>query len=318
MKILFVTHPYPNYLPDLLLHGLRKLLGPAVVDFPRKECLYNGVLGLGICPDDQRCPGWFPSDAGQVDRDEIRNKIAQNFFDLVVCDLRALPFLREQIQQWPRRLVVIDGEDHPQRIAPGPYVVCRRETDGSDYSIPLPMALPQEIFEWIVGYDNLPKIYTIGFLGSTHDGSRKRLVASLARHYPQSLFQATAIPTGETPVPQGRMGRDEYYRRLQQCRVVLTLAGAGYDTFRFWENAACKAIHAAAHMPLFIPDDFKDDLSILRFDSIDKLRAKIDRLLSHDEEAEELILNGRYQLFQNHLTTHRAEYFLQRVQRALE
>jgi hypothetical protein len=50
MNILFLTHPYPNYGPDLLLHGLRKLLGPAVVDFPRKDCVYEGILGLGVCP----------------------------------------------------------------------------------------------------------------------------------------------------------------------------------------------------------------------------------------------------------------------------
>ena len=57
MKILFITHWYPNYVPDLLLHGLRKLMGPDVVDFPRKDCLYEGVLGLGVCPPDQLCPG---------------------------------------------------------------------------------------------------------------------------------------------------------------------------------------------------------------------------------------------------------------------
>ena len=86
MKLLFLTHPYPNYVPDLLLHGLRKLLGPDVVDVPRKDCLYNGVLGLGICPPNQLCPGWFPPDRGDIDREDIPNKIKRGFFDYV--DLR--------------------------------------------------------------------------------------------------------------------------------------------------------------------------------------------------------------------------------------
>jgi hypothetical protein len=275
-------------------------------------------LGLGVCPDDQRCPGWFPADGGQVDRSDIWAKAARDYFDLMVCDLRAMPFLREHLKRWPRKTVIIDGEDHPQKITPGPYVVCRRETDGSDYSIPLPMALPQEVFEWIARYDNAPKNFTFGFLGSTHDGSRKRLVETLARHYPHSLFQATAIPTNDAPVPQGRLGRDEYYQRLQQCRVVLSLAGAGYDTFRFWENAACNAIHAAARMPLFIPDDFRDNQSILRFDAIDDLRRGIDGLLLDAEKAEETIRSGRFHLFSKHLTTHRAEFFLSRIQRAFQ
>lgn len=88
MKILFVTHPYPNYVPNLLLRGLRKLLVPEVVDIPRKDCLYEGILGLGVCPDDQMCPNWFPSDEGQIDRDDIPGKIGGGDFDWVVTDVR--------------------------------------------------------------------------------------------------------------------------------------------------------------------------------------------------------------------------------------
>ena len=91
MNILFFTHSYPNYSLDLLLHGLRKLLGPKVVDYPRKDCLYSGVLGLGICPQDQLCPNWFPHDNGSVDREDIWQKIHKGFFEYIVCDSRALP-----------------------------------------------------------------------------------------------------------------------------------------------------------------------------------------------------------------------------------
>ena len=313
MKILFLTNSYPNYVPDLLLHGLRKLMGPDVVDYPRKDCLYDGVIGLGICPDDQRCPGWFPDDGGQVDRSDIWGKIKHGFFDLVVSDLRALKNLMEKLEQWPKRCVIIDGEDHPQKVPPGPYVVCRRETDGSDYSIPLPMALPEEVLHWITRYDDLPKTHTIGFLGSTQDGARKKLVEALADFYPQSLFQATAVPSPHNPVPTGRFSRDDYYRSLQQCQVVLNLAGAGYDTFRFWENAACNAVHASVRMPFFIPDDFLDDQMILRFETPDELRDKIDKLLADEARRKDIICNGRMQLVNKHLTTHRAQYFIDRV-----
>tara|TARA_B100001964_G_C14174528_1_gene573164 strand:- start:764 stop:958 length:195 start_codon:yes stop_codon:yes gene_type:complete len=60
---------------------------------------------------------------------------------------------------------LIDGEDGPAKIKPNKYVVCRRETDGSDFSIPLPMAMPEEILNWITSYDNTSKQYSIGFLG---------------------------------------------------------------------------------------------------------------------------------------------------------
>ena len=313
MKILFLTHPYPNYVPDLLLHGLRKLFGPAVVDYPRKDCLYNGILGLGICPDDQRCPGWFPPDDPVCDREDIWRKVMHGFYDLVLCDLRALPVLTRHLAQWPPHCVVIDGEDVPQPLAPGPFVVCRRETDGSDYSIPLPMALPEELLTWIGKYDTLPKPYSIGFLGSTHDGERKRVVDALAARYGETLFQATSVPSQDNPVPSGRLSRDAYYRALQQCRLVLTLAGAGYDTFRFWENAACHAVHLSRRFPLFIPNDFIENQEIIRFSELDELCLRIDTLIAKPAQCHELIQKGRTKLARAHLTTHRAAYFIDKV-----
>ncbi len=318
MNILFVTHPYPNYVPDLLLHGLRKLLGAGVVDYPRKDCVYEGVLGLGICPDDQRCPGWFPKDDGLIDRTDIWLKAQKNYFDLVVCDLRALPQLTAHLKAWPQRCVLIDGEDQPHPLSPGPYLVCRRETDGSDYAIPLPMALPEEIFNWICKYDGLPKRYSIGFLGGACNDNRRQLIETLKKYHPDALFQATEIPNDRNPSPDGRMGRDRYYQQLQQCRMVLSLPGAGNDTFRFWEDAACNAVHLAPRMPLFIPDDFISHKEIVRFTGIDELLRKIDRFASDRQGCMDLIRCSRQKLWQSHLTTHRAVYFLERVGRAFD
>lgn len=317
MKILFVTHSYPNYVPDLLLHGLRKLMGPDVVDYPRKDCLYEGVLGLGVCPPDQRCPGWFPDDSDTIDRWDIWRKVRAGYFDLVVCDLRALNEMTAHLQAWPRHCVVIDGEDAPHPLAPGPYVICRRETDGSDFSIPLPMALPEEIYHWISRYDGLTKDFSIGFLGSTHNDNRKQFVEALHSAFPDALLNATEIPSSDQPVPAGRLGRDAYYRQLQQCRMVLSLTGAGMDTFRFWEHAACNAVHLSARVPLYIPGDFIDDIEITRFGAMDELRRKIDAIASDASRCAERIARSRSKLLARHLTTHRASYFLDRVSAAL-
>ena len=316
MKILFLVHPYPNYVPDLLLHGLRKLLGPDMVEFPRKDCLYQGVLGLGICPPNQLCPGWFPEDNAQIDREDIPSKIERGVFSLIITDVRALGQWIPQLERSSSQLVIVDGEDRPVFIPPGRHIVCRRETDGSDYSIPLPMALPEEIFNWIASYDALPKKYSIGFLGSTHDGQRKTLIEQLARWYPDGLFSASVVPSQSNPFPEGRYGRDDYYRELQQCRLVLSLPGAGCDTFRFWENAACNAVHVANRFPLFIPNDFESNRSIVRFADSAQLRASVDRVLGENGRSRELIIEGRLNLTCSHLTTSRARYLLDRVQRA--
>lgn len=317
MKIAFITHSYPNYVPDLLLHGLRKLLGPNVVDFPRKDCLYQGVIGLGVCPPDQLCPGWFPEDDGTIDRDDMATRLKNDDFDLIVCDIRSVPTLRSMAPGAKTKLVIVDGEDRPIPIPPGPYVICRRETDGSDFSIPLPMGLPEEVLNWIAAYDHQPKKYSIGFLGSTQDGKRRRIAETIAARYPDALLEATTVPSQEDPNPAGRFGREEYYRRLQQCRMVLSLAGAGYDTFRFWENAACNAVHIAGQFPLYIPDDFTNGKHILRFNHPDELVRHIDSVLENGNGAASMIAEGRQHLFRHHLTTARATYFLDRVRRSI-
>ena len=313
MKLLFLTHPYPNYVPDLLLHGLRKMLGPAVVDYPRKDCVYEGVLGLGVCPPNQLCPGWFPADSGDVDREDVPHKIRSGFFDCLVCDVRALPQWADAIGASPTRLALVDGEDHPFPVNHGAAVLFRREAGCADGSIPLPMALPEEVFNWISAYDGQTKRYSLGFLGSTQNDGRRELVETLAAAYPDGLFSASVVPSEHNPFPKGRYSRDEYYRELQACRVVLSLPGAGYDTFRFWENAGCNAVHLAQHLPILIPEDFIEGEGILRFRTVDDLRRQLDAALMGDERTGEMIAAGRLHLYRHHLTRSRARYFLDRL-----
>jgi hypothetical protein len=317
MNILFVTHPYPNYVPDLLLHGFRKLLGPDVVDFPRKECLYEGVLGLGICPEYQLCPDWFPHDNGEIDRNDINAKISKGFFKYIICDIRAFSFLQSIAPGCPQGLVLLDGEDLPVHIQPGSFVICRRETDGADFSIPVPMSLPEEIMQWIALYDTSPKSYSIGFLGSTGNfyDERKVIVEQIARFYPDSLLQTSAVPSTDNPNPSLRFGRNDYYMNLQKCRIVLSLRGAGYDTFRFWENAACNAVHISQKMPLFIPNDFENGRHILRFSYIDELRRLIDDVLDGRLDTGYVVHEARSHLSSLHLTTKRAVYLIDRLNR---
>jgi hypothetical protein len=277
---------------------------------PAKDCLYNGVLGLGVCPPNQLCPGWFPTDAGKVDRDDIPAKLSNGFFDCIVADVRTAGQWMPILENSRSPLAIVDGEDRPVSIRPGRYAVFRRETDGTDYSIPLPMALPEEIFRWIVHYDDRPKSYSIGFLGSTHDDQRRSFIERLAACYPDGLFSASVVPSDNNPFPEGRYGRDDYYRELQKCRIVISLAGAGYDTFRFWENAACNAVHAAQAFPLCIPSDFRPGEAILRFSNFQQFQRTADKILEGALASESLIANGRRHLVQNHFTTSRARYFI--------
>ena len=105
MKILFFSDPYPNYVPDLLLHGLRSLMGADVIDYPKKECLYDGVLGTGVYERGQLCPQWFPQTPDAIDRSDIWSKVKSNYFTFIVVDIRAFHTFVKKGGQPPERVV---------------------------------------------------------------------------------------------------------------------------------------------------------------------------------------------------------------------
>lgn len=271
-RILLLCHAKPNYVPDLLLHGLRKLLGPEVVDFPRKDALYEGCLGQ---PYLDRIEGLMAPDT-EVDRTDIKAKTSSGFFDMVLADIRAVSANMELLRDTRSPVALIDGEDRPARLQPGNYVILRRETDGYDFSLPLPMAMPVEVLDWIDRHADAPKTHSVGFLGSRSGltAERNAILDELCRICPDALVDAWGVSDGKW------QGRDAYYHALQSCKAVLTLPGAGLDTFRYWENASCNALHIASRMPLFIPRDFRDGHEIVRFTGVGELAGVLDRIAS--------------------------------------
>jgi predicted O-methyltransferase YrrM len=306
MNILMLCDGYPNYVPDLLLHGLRKLLGVNVVDYPRKDVLYEGLLGQ---PYLDKVVGLMADDS-EVDRSDIKAKMINGFFDIVICDIRALnDDNRALLRENTCALALIDGEDVPAQIKPGNYVILRRETDGDDFSVPLPMALPVEIMNWIDLHAETPKTHSIAFLGSRsqHTPDRNEMLDELLRMFPDALIGSWDSSGGKW------QGRDAYYHNLQSCKVVLSLPGAGYDTFRYWENAACSAAHVAKRMPLLIPNDYRDGREIIKFSDIRDLARTVERIVSDDLDWREFAARARRWLRAHHTTERRAQTTLDRL-----
>jgi hypothetical protein len=114
MKVLYLTAPSSDYLADSVLHGLRALLGEAVVDFPRCDVLYRDDRSLTARAHGRGFTLYGLLDDVPVDRYDVLAKVRSGFYDLVVISsihrqfgwfLQLLPWLRRD------RTIVIDGED---------------------------------------------------------------------------------------------------------------------------------------------------------------------------------------------------------------
>ena len=111
MNILLIMPRHPNAMAELILHGLRTTFGDTVVDIPKFERAYDknhrgSHYGLsGILPD-------IP-----IDRTEIKRKIADRFFDLIIytCVYHALDYLDTVVRYYkPYEVAFNDGEDNPR------------------------------------------------------------------------------------------------------------------------------------------------------------------------------------------------------------
>jgi len=309
MNILFLCDDFPNYVPDLLLHGLRKLFGPTVVDYPRKNALYQGICGP---PNLDPVPNLMPGDSG-VDREDLQAKVERGFFDYVLADVRAFGPQFGLLKKGGSPLVVVDGEDVPSLIAPGPFVILRHVTDGNDYSIPVPIGIPIELIEWIESHAETPKTRSVGFLGSRskHTPDRNAMIDEIGRMFPDALISSWHINETDKPVK-----RDDYYRMIQSCHVALNLPGAGLHAFRYWENAACNCLHLSKNVPVLIPKDFREGIDIVRFDTVRELGYQVERVMSGRLDWRAFAQSSNAWLRRHHTTEQRALQILDRLKLA--
>jgi hypothetical protein len=124
-RILFLSDPVEDYVADSLFHGLRTLLGPAAVDFPKRNFLYasfpHGRLGdlygrgfgvYGLLED------------VETDRRDALERAEAGEFDLVVVgtlgrDWHWWVTARERIPP-TTPIAVVDGADVPWMYPYGP------------------------------------------------------------------------------------------------------------------------------------------------------------------------------------------------------
>ncbi len=252
-RVLFVTPGFEDYLSDGILHGLRRLLGNAAVDFPKQDVLYAGGRGLvrgggftlyGLLDDEplDRHRALFRAEAGE--------------FDLVVFgDIwRTFGLFTE----WGPRLhgrvpvVVLDGSD---RVEPYPYggFWWRRRSWWA-----LPRAHIRAVYfkreitpwtGWFRSYLLVPPplaAYTVRWLRPTAFSVPAEKIVDAPRAKDRQF--ATHIVDGElAPLVGGSTSHffadeEDYRADLQRARFGVTTKREGWDCLRHYEIAANGAV----------------------------------------------------------------------------
>lgn len=288
LNILFLTMgDLPNYGPDSVFIGLKKL-GYSVEDYPVKRTFHTNDVG----------------------RYRIWPQVIQNFpatrliyYDLVIADTRT------SIKPPPSLpLVILDGEDHPEMSRVDLYQNClfyfKREytKDFEKYSkcLPLPFGL---VRNYEMGKRPIvERKIDVSFLMSTTSHVRKAYHEAIERLRQNSKYNI-ASNLGNIPY-------EKYISLLKDSKIAISLRGAGWDTYRYWEIPYCGAVLFSEFLEIKIPDNFEKGVEAEFFSSPEMLYELLDSYLSQPELLQQMQEKAMKKLLEKHTAEARAKYVL--------
>jgi hypothetical protein len=254
MKLLFVTTEKEDYLSDSVFHGLRSLLGPDVVDFPRVNRMYLGLTDSekqGIRGGGFTLYGLLPDE--RIDRFDIQKKLQMRHFDLIVIGSiwRDWQFFRRNARYMScSGSALLDGEDIP-RLYPAAGRWMRKP---ANWTVPGAGNRPyfkRELAEpsWPTGIRFLPewirnmvtqrpkRLFPLSFSipGEKLATGRATKTSEFGRHVVDPEI-APLIPNAQESYPF--KSEEDYYSDLMSARFAVTTKRAGWDCLRHYEIAA--------------------------------------------------------------------------------
>lgn len=227
MKILYITTETEDYLSDGILYGLRQRFGTDVVDFPKKEVMYEGQKDMVDYGGGFTLWGMLPD--LDIDRENMQDKLADGYFDLIIfSDIYRLQeafthwnvyLLFETIKKQGKKVIFLDGTDDGK---PTVY-------DATHWGTYFKRENP---FKYkgvkIVGL-SIPsrKILT----------ERPTKTKEFARYC--QVEEAYELPEVSLCCNHERFTKEEdYYQDLQRSKYGFTMKKSGWDTPRTIEYAA--------------------------------------------------------------------------------
>ena len=158
MKILLIrsegnqTH-INDFMSDLLLHGLRQLYGPEVIDYPSCWYMYsdeitknkydiNKIWGKGFTINNTL------NNYNSIDRTDIKKKIEEKYFDLIIYgSVRRSDQFIDDVIKYNNKVIFIDGEDDniiDERYTKSGLYFKRELLENKNNVIPISFAIPKE------------------------------------------------------------------------------------------------------------------------------------------------------------------------------
>jgi hypothetical protein len=134
----------------------------------------------------------------------------------------------------------------------------------------------------------------------------KMLEKLASKHNLKVFLNLTEFQNNKTP----QVPWNEYVDVTQNSKMAISLPGAGFDTFRYWEIPYYGTCLVSPYLPIEIPNNFEDMNSAIFFSNFSQLEKKLLRTLKNDSW-KEIAIEGHKKFKQYHSSEQRAKRFLE-------
>lgn len=284
MKISVIAYCFPDYMMEILSDGLVRLLGRKNIHFQFNEA---------SPPDCMRAPIYQslkqPNSFGLYEGDA-----------LIISTRSGVNRLSDWLSRTGKKpSVAIDGEDDM--------------TVRDDFRLAAKVYFKREV----ALYNKFTGIRPLVF-GAIPEPlpilERTRPVAFLGKVTSQARQEIWNVLTGMgLPSQEPARSKEKYNEVLASSLVGISVRGAGWDTYRHWENAYFGCAPLCERPKIQVPDNFIDGQEALFFDGLPDFQFKLKGLLNDPARAKALGVAAQQACQKRHLSVNRAKTVLESI-----
>ncbi len=276
MKILFFTSPGEDYLQDQVLIGLREIYDANVIDYPKKEEIYENfkkpneeMYGCGFTI-------WKLMPDIHIDRQNIFDRVKENEFDIIMFgSIRRQKMFYNKFRlsiffhRIHSRVCFLDGQDHSNLYFPaffyGKYF--KRELKNT-FGLPFIKKINFSIPDKKIRQNTAPK------------------VKKFAKHVQcDEAYKIKEIQ--ESCQPRYAFSDEKsYYDDIASAEYAITMKKSGWDCMRHYEiaaNGTVPCFYKLDQKPeLCAPHGLVDMKNVVAFNTADELEEKINHIKLHN------------------------------------
>lgn len=282
MKVSVIAYCFPDYMMEILSDGLVRLLGRENIHFQFNEAAPPDCMRAPIYQS-LRQPNRFDLYDGDV---------------LIISTRSGVNRLSDWISKTGKKSVAaIDGEDDMtvrddfRRVS---KVYFKREVALNSPFVGVRPLVFGAIPELVPTMERTRKV---AFLGK---------VTSLARQEIWSVLTGLGLPSQE-PL----RSKEKYNEVLASSLVGISVRGAGWDTYRYWENAYFGCAPLCERSKIQVPENFVEGQEAIFFDGIPDFQSKLKMLLDDPARAKSLGIAAQRACHGRHLSINRARTVLE-------